>query len=275
MKKGHRAQGLCLSGGLGLASVWQGPAGQQDPGLAGDPPEGSTVQRVPSGRPEGGQLWVGWAGLGWGTMKGACRNLVTSLPGKAGASGSASGDRAASAKLEGAQSWRRGRPGFGPWVGGSGSSQQRPLRGREPAGPPGEVGAGGGGLGRSRASVAGPTGGAAHGGHTTVRRACSRPRRGPKGSLGDKALDPGEGRGSSVEAQRPQPGIPSPTRPTAPLSSRRTVSGLQAGQAEHVPSPTAPRDIGAQKQGAQSYLLRVDEVPGREPRSSSLPRWGS
>lgn len=56
--------------------------------------------------------------------------MVTSLPGKAGASGSDSGDRVASTKLEGAQSWRRGRPGFGPWVGGSGSSQQRPLRGR-------------------------------------------------------------------------------------------------------------------------------------------------
>lgn len=146
---------------------------------------------------------------------------------------------------------------------------------RELAGPPGEAGAGGGGLGRSRASAAGPTGGAAHGGHRTVRRACSRPRRGPKGSLRDKALDPGESRGSSVEAQRPQPGVPSTTRPTAPHSSGRTVSGLQAGQAERVPSPTAPRDIRAQKQGAQSYLLRMDEVPGREPRSSSLPRCGN
>lgn len=77
------------------------------------------------------------------------------------------------------------------------------------------------------------------------------------------------------EPWRPQPGIPSTTRPTAPLRSGRTVSGLQAGQAEHVPSPTAPRDTGAPKQGAQSYLLRMDEVPGREPRSSSLPRCGN
>lgn len=181
---------------------------------------------------------------------------MTSLPGKAGASGSDSGDRVASTKLEGAQSWRRGRPGFGPWVGGSGSSQQRPLRGRGRESRAGNwqdhlgrLGQGEGVWGEAGHLQRGPreerpveATGQSEGrapGHAGVRRGHSETR---PWTLVRAEVAPWRPRGPSL-ASPPQPASP-------PLSVQAGRSlGSQLGRQSMFPPPRPPGTLGLKSRG--------------------------
>lgn len=146
-------------------------------------------------------------------------------------------------------------PASGPGcrVGGAGSPQQRPLRGR----------------GREKRATPRDV-------RALRRHGPGRPRDGPNRTAPGPAGHPGatQKRGAGPCEGRGAPAWPLPARPASRLGSGGTASGWAptwAGRAYSL--PPVLRGTGAQRGRGARPIRSGEEAPGREPQLPSPPRW--